>query len=234
MDKIIKGSAAPRKPFNYEIHGHIMDNKSVEALKEAFDYPDSIPLSRDDIYRIAVAMKNWDRDKFKDYIPQLKAYFKSIKDFTETVTIPARTHRERHEKRFIEKGQLIEKVWFTEFVTPEHERTVSEPGLMLIPVGAFARGCIVMALELGGRQKEDFQLMHRFIKWYGIERKQARIFKDYIPQDTRPGHYDNEYDGSKREEYSIDHQAIKDDLKFTEIIRSAVENNAWSLDKVSP
>lgn len=121
----------------------------------------------------------------------------------------------------------------------------SFPSLEMIKLPAAMRGQIVQAVEECGKDKEDFELGRYIMDWYGIERKSARYFNDYIPQDHRCRYEENTYPGPTREEFTLDHIALSHDDQVQKEISeitdyfydsyamiSAVENNKWSIDKV--
>ena len=125
----------------------------------------------------------------------------------------------------------------------------SEDRLTMIWLSARMRGVILQSIEAAGTGKEEFELLRLIIRWYGISRKKAVHFKEYIPEDTRDSHYSNEYDGPTREQFTLDHIALnhEEELVYelekdlhsnpdkyfdTQGMTSAVENNSWSLDKV--
>jgi hypothetical protein len=55
---------------------------------------------------------------------------------------------------------------------------------------------IVHAIECHGDEREHFELLREMSRWFGFKRESAKLPYSPIPQDNRPGLYDDSYDGS--------------------------------------
>jgi hypothetical protein len=89
----------------------------------------------------------------------------------------------------------------------------------------------MMALESTGKEKFDFELMRLIIRWYGIERSRMKVFKEFIPQDTREGAYDNDnYDGPAP--FVLDNVGMT--YEDEQAMQSAIEYNKWSKNNLIP
>lgn len=133
-------------------------------------------------------------------------------------------------------------------VSSFRKRNQFTPSYILATLSVSFRAHIIMAIEKAGQSREEYDLLRYLIRWFGIERKQAKYFKEYIPGDNRH-RYHEDYDGVTKEEFTLDHVALKHDDQVNlelekdthdnpdffydaQAMESAVENNSWSLDKV--
>jgi hypothetical protein len=120
-------------------------------------------------------------------------------------------------KRYI--GQLKGEFWIA-----------SEQGISMVRINPRFQWIIIMAIEAFGSSKEEYELCRRLVGWYGIERARMKVFKEFIPQDNRDGIYTKEYDGTTREDFTLDNIGLC--FMDRQAMESAIENNKWNADKL--
>jgi len=88
---------------------------------------------------------------------------------------------------------------------------------------------IIHAIEEAGDEREHFELLREIIRWYGIKRESAKLPYSSVPQDNRPGLYDDSYDGTAWYEFVDQTSVIMD--KLIEVTEEQAEFNlamaAW-------
>ena len=64
------------------------------------------------------------------------------------------------------------------------------------------QGIIMNALIEGSNTRDMFDTLQHFMRWFGLSRVKLQKTEYFIPQDNRPGIYDNdEYDGTQYYEF---------------------------------
>ena len=118
----------------------------------------------------------------------------------------------------------------TDFV--ETNKGLKHRGTTFLPMSERMQWIVIVACEAKGNHKDQFALCRNMIDWYGIERRRATAFKEFIPQDNRQRYTEDSYCGTTREEFTLDNVGLK--YEDQQAMESAVENNKWSMDQLIP
>jgi len=91
---------------------------------------------------------------------------------------------------------------------------------------------VVIGCEFVGNHADQFKLCRNLIDWYGIERARAQHFKEFIPEDNRQRYSEDEYCGTKFNEFTLDNVGLK--YYDEQAMESGIANNKWMMDQLIP